>query len=180
MIAAYLTRRVVAFVLTLGLAGASEAAPVLSSLVDNGTLSGPQTYTLQVGAHTPGQAFTDSYRFTLGKEWKVSEVSSYFTFGGGIENFAVQLFSLAIGGPTLIGSDLTPVTSGNTSTYSFDVPLAPAGDYLLQVTGKLVGLDYSGSLTLFNVPEPRSVALLLSALLALAALRKHGRRQRHG
>jgi hypothetical protein len=177
MIAARIARLVAAFTLALGFVGASQAGPVLSSQVaDNGTLTGPQTYTLQVGLHTRGNTFTDNYRFTLGRDWRVNEVSSYFNLGGGIQDFAVRLFSVAVGGDTLIASDLTPTVVGNTTAYSFEVPLVPAGDYRLEVTGKLVGLDYSGSLTLFRVPEPGGVALLATALFAMGVVRRKTRR----
>lgn len=163
--------------LALGLAaGGAQAAPLLSSQVaDNGTITGPQAYTLSHATHSVGVAFTDSYRFTLGTNWAVNEVSSYFNLGGGMLDFVVRLYSVALNQETLIASDITPTLANSTSRYDFAVPLASAGAYRLEISGTRVGQDYTGSLSLSppgTVPEPDGLALLAAALVAMGAMRR--------
>lgn len=129
--------------------------------------------------------FLDSWQFTLGVGADVGAFvgSLNFTGAGGVVTQGIsnlQLNLIGPGGVHLVGWQTSQGFGSVEQVFSVvsQTPFA-AGDYALQVRGKLVGASsaYAGTLQAVNpVPLPAELPMAAAGLLLLTGLARRGRR----
>ncbi|MFG6447404.1 FxDxF family PEP-CTERM protein [Roseateles sp. BYS180W] len=139
-----------------------------------GTFNGPGTASFDSTVN-PGGLFQDDYSFTLGQQsWVAASVTNvFFQFGltefNYISNFTVTLNGTPVPISTsVVGTNVLVQTAAGVTNLG-------AGSYVLSVAGvnnNAGTVSYGGNLAVTPVPEPESMALMLSGLVGVAYMRR--------